>query len=186
MSITDIYLSLTDLYFTEMRPATALEKFQSLNDYNHNYSSLSEAHNGILHLADLASLASRSADRQQALCADYYQQALLRIMPKEYCALSSAAFEQCGNLKRADLSPHEMLSCLNKLRHPIDDALRRTSSRVDRNKDRNQALGRKGVKIELLRAQLTINADPGPKGTLTLLLPKTKKDGAPPSKRYES
>ena len=126
MSITDIYLSLTDLYFTELRPATALEKLQSLNDYNHNYSSLSEAHNGILYLANLASLASRSADRQQALCADHYQQALLRIMPKEYRALSSAAFEQRGNLKRADLSPHEMLSCLNKLRHPIDDALRRT------------------------------------------------------------
>ena len=147
MSITDIYLSLTDLYYTEMRPAVALEKLQSLNDYNHSYSSLSEAHNGILYLANLASLASRSADRQEALCADYYQQALLRIMPKEYRALSSAAFEQCGNLKRADLSPHEMLSCLNKLRHPIDDALRRTANKIDRNKDRNQALGRKGVKI---------------------------------------
>ena len=140
MSITDIYLSLTDLYFTEMRPATvtALEKLQGLNDDSHTYSSLSEAHNGILYLANLASLASRSADRQQAL---------LRIMPKEYRALSSAAFEQCGNLKRADLSPHEMLSCLNKLRHPIDDALRKTASRIDRNKERNQTLGEKGVKM---------------------------------------
>ena len=72
MSITDIYLSRTDLYFTEMRPAAALDKLQSLNDYNHSYSSLSEAHNGILCLANLASLASRSADRQEALCADYY------------------------------------------------------------------------------------------------------------------
>ena len=56
MSLTDIYLSLTDLYFTEMRPSTALEKLQSLNDYNHNYAYLSEAHNGILYLANLASL----------------------------------------------------------------------------------------------------------------------------------
>ena len=62
MSITNIYLSLTDLFFTELRPATALEKLQSLSDYNHNYSSISEAHNGILYLANLASLASRSAD----------------------------------------------------------------------------------------------------------------------------
>ena len=68
-------------------------------------------------------------------------------MPKEYRVLSSAAFEQCGNLKRADLSPHEMLSCLNKLRHPIDDALSRTASKIDRNKDRSQTLGRKGVKM---------------------------------------
>ena len=139
ISITDIYLSLADLYFTEMRPATALKKLQGLNDYNHTYSSLSEAHNGILYLANLASLASRSADRQQALCADYYQQALLCIMPKEYRALSSAAFEQCGNLKRADLLPHEMLSCLNKLRHEIDDALRKTASKETKSETKRWA-----------------------------------------------
>ena len=172
MSITDIYLSLTDLYFTEMRPATALEKLQGLNDYNHTYSSLSEAHNGILYLANLASLASRSADRQQALCADYYQQALLCIMPKEYRALSSAAFEQCENLKRADLSPHEMLSCLNKLRHPIDDALRKTSSRIDRNKDQNQTLGRKGVKM--VKNATDEKRGARPKKDADLIAPKSK------------
>ena len=40
-----------------------------------------------------------------------------------------------------------MLSCLNKLRHPIDDALRKTANKADKNKDRNQASGRKSVKI---------------------------------------
>ena len=106
MTIADIYLSLTDLYFTELRPVAAMESLQSLNEHNHNYFSLSEAHNGILHIANLASLASRSEERQSALCADYYQQALLRIMPRDYRAMAIAAFEQCGNIKGADLTPH--------------------------------------------------------------------------------
>ena len=182
MSITDIYLSLTDLYFTEMRPAAALEKLQSLNDFNHSYSSLSEAHNGILYLANLASLASRSADRQEALCADYYQLALLRIMPKEYHALSSAAFEQCRNLKRADLSPHEMLSCFNKLRHPIEGAPRRTANKIDRNTDRNQTLGRKGVKM--IKTLLKIDAVSSPKKIRIPSLPSLRKSVVPLSKKY--
>ena len=147
MKLEDIYLSLTDLYFQEMRPAAALSKLQTLSDTNHHYNSLSEAHNNILYLANLASLASRSTARQDALRADYYQQALLKIMPKDYRVLAISAFEQCGNLKRADLSPHEMLSCLNKMRQPIDDALRRISSRSDRGQNpRQSATVRRQVK----------------------------------------
>ena len=40
-----------------------------------------------------------------------------------------------------------MLSCLNKLWQPIDDALKRKANKADRNKDRNQVLGRKGRKM---------------------------------------
>lgn len=146
MSIADIYLSLTDLYFTELRPVAAMESLQNLNEHNHNYFSLSEAHNGILHIANLASLASRSEERQSALCADYYQQALLRIMPRDYRAMAIAAFEQCGNLKGADLTPHEMLSCLNKIRHPIDEALRRSANRTDKNRDKHSSNGKTKIK----------------------------------------
>ena len=41
-----------------------------------------------------------------------------------------------------------MLSCLNKLRHPIDDALRKTANKSEKNKERNQGSGsgRKSVK----------------------------------------
>ena len=63
MSIKDIYLSLTDLYFTEMRPAVALDKLHALSENSHPYFSLSEAHNGILYLANLASLASHTEQR---------------------------------------------------------------------------------------------------------------------------
>ena len=67
MSIEDIYLSFTDLYFTEMRPAAALDRLHALSENSHPYSSLSEAHNGILYLANLASLASRTEQRQEVL-----------------------------------------------------------------------------------------------------------------------
>lgn len=124
MTVADIYLSLTDLYITELRPVAAMEKIQGLSEHNHNYFSLSEAHNGILHLANLASLASRSEERQSVLCADYYQQALLWIMPREYRAMEIAAFEQRRNLKGADLTPHEM-------RHSVDLPIDRTKIWTD-------------------------------------------------------
>ena len=143
MSIEDIYLSLTDLYFTEMRPAAALDKLHDMNENSHPYSSLSEAHNGILYLANLASLASRTEQRQEALCSDYYQQALIKIIPKEYKSHAIAAFEQCGNLKQADLAPHEMLSCLKRLREPINELLRKAHSQSDRGRDRTSAVQKK-------------------------------------------
>ena len=174
MSLADIYLSLTDLYFTDMRPAAALEKLQSITEFNHQYTSMSEAHNGILFLANLASLSSRKQERQDALCAGYYQQALIRIIPREYKAMSIATIENCGNLKNEDLSPHEILACLNKMRHPIDDALRKTANR-DRNKNPGQqsyAATRKQIK--LLEAQLPKkeNSSTGKKGANS-----TKKSG---------
>ena len=58
-----------------------------LSENSHPYSSLSEDHNGILYLANLPSLASRAEQRQEALCSDNYQQALIKIIPKEYIDL---------------------------------------------------------------------------------------------------
>ena len=163
MSIEDIYLSLTDLYFTEMRPAAALDRLHSFSENSHPYSSLSEAHNGILYLANLASLASRTEQRQEALCSDYYQQALIKIIPKEYKSHAVAAFEQCGNLKQADLAPHEMLSCLNRLRQPIDELLRKSHGRSERGRDRTSAITKRQVRaVNHHRTDSPMSISPSP------------------------
>ena len=136
MTVGDIYLSLTDIYFQDLRPASAAQKLQDMNENNHEYSSLSEAHNEIQHLANLASLAARSKGRQEVLAADHYQHTLLRIIPRDYKAVAAQMIETCGNYKATDLEPHEILSCLNKMRHPIDDAMRKAQVNRSKNKDK--------------------------------------------------
>jgi hypothetical protein len=125
MTIDEIYASLTDIYFSDIRPATASTMLREMHDNNHKYSSLSEAHKCIQELSHLASLASRSKDRQAALAADHYQQTLIRIIPRDYRPMAISSIESMANYKRADLNPHQILACLAKIRQPIDDHFRR-------------------------------------------------------------
>ena len=129
MSIDEIYASLTDIYFSDVRPSTASAMLRDMHDSNHKYSSLSEAHKCIQELAHLASLASRSKDRQTALAADHYQQTLIRIIPRDYRPMAISSIESMANYKRADLNPHQILACLAKIRQPIDDQFRRMQQR---------------------------------------------------------
>ena len=133
MSVDDIYLSLTDIYFCDMRPNSAMQKLREMTENNHPYSSLSEAHNDLLQLCNLASLAARARERQIVLASDWYQQTLLRIIPREYKPMATSLVESCGNYKGKDLEPHEILNSLNKIRHPIDDLLRKTQNRQNVN-----------------------------------------------------
>ena len=136
MSIEDIYLSLTDIYFCDMRPNTAMQKLRDMTEHNHPYGSLSEAHNDLLQLCNLASLAARARERQIVLASDWYQQTLLRIIPREYKPMATSLVESCGNYKGKDLEPHEILNSLNKVRHPIDDLLRKTQNKSNNYKVR--------------------------------------------------
>ena len=129
MSIEDIYLSLTDIYFSDLRPNTAMQRLRDFNENNHPYLSLSEAHNDLLQLCNLASLAARARERQIVLASDWYQHTLLKIIPKEYKPMATSLVESCGNYKGKDLDPHEILNCLNKIRHPIDDIFRKNNSK---------------------------------------------------------
>ena len=113
-----------------MRPNTAMQKLRDMTEHNHPYGSLSEAHNDLLQLCNLASLAARARERQIVLASDWYQQTLLRIIPREYKPMATSLVESCGNYKGKDLEPHEILDSLNKIRHPIDDLLRRSQSKA--------------------------------------------------------
>ena len=134
MTIEDIYLSLTDIYFSEMRPNSAMQKLRDMTEHNHPYGSLSEAHNDLLQLCNLASLAARARERQIVLASDWYQQTLLRIIPREYKPMATSLVESCGNYKGKDLEPHEILNSLNKVRHPIDDLLRKGQAKNSQHK----------------------------------------------------
>jgi hypothetical protein len=73
----------------------------------------------------MAGLAARAKERQDALAADYYQQTLLRILPRDYKPMAMSLVESCANYKEHDLNPYEVLQALNKIRFPIDDHFRK-------------------------------------------------------------
>ena len=103
---------------------TTIAQLRELNETNHGFTSLSEAHNFVKQAAELASLAARSPVRQASLVTDWYQQMKLKIMPKEYRPTATSLVEQFSNYRGRDLNPHEILACLNRVRYPIDDLMR--------------------------------------------------------------
>ena len=129
MSVGDIYLALTDVFFNGYRPATALEKMKSLNEYNHSYNSLSDAHNDLEHLAHMVGLSARDKEAKDALTSNWYHHTLMNIIPKEFLAVAISSVEKCGNLKGRDLSPFELLRSLTKIRTPIDEHFRRMQAK---------------------------------------------------------
>ena len=128
-TIDNIYHELTDLYFSDLTPADAHTKLMDYTEWNHGFKSLSEAHNELLHLANLSSLSSRTYERQLALTAENYRMALLKIIPKDYKPLAISTIEACSNQRNVDLAPQEMLSCLSKIRNPVDELLRKTAKK---------------------------------------------------------
>ena len=74
-----------------------MQKLREMTENNHPHSSLSEAHNDLLQLCNLASLAARARERQIVLASDWYQQTLLRIIPREYKPMATSLVESCGN-----------------------------------------------------------------------------------------
>ena len=152
-SIEDIYLDLTDTYFTDLTPKEAKAKLLELNEYNHDYGSLSEAHHGLLHLSNLASLSSRSEHCQTAISADLYQQALLKIIPRDYRVAAITAMEYAGNLKGEDLTPHQSLSCLSEIRRQIDETLRSTLKNRLKNKKDDRKDDKRNGKVKQIQKQ---------------------------------
>ena len=149
MSVEDVYISLTDIYFYDLRPNSAIARLRDLNDYNHPFGSLSEAHNEISQLASLAALAARTESRQAALAADWYQQTLMRVIPKEYRPTAVHMVETLANYKQRDLEPFEILNCLNRIRYPVDDLMRKSQGKNQGN-----------LKIKSLTADSTIPTEP--------------------------
>ena len=125
MSVDDIYVSLTGLYFADLRPEAAEAKIRSFSENKHPFSSLAEAHTEIMRLAHLSSLDLRNRKKQKVFAAGTYKKAILNILPKEYVALAENNIEKVANLRGDDLDPIEILACLNRLRSSIDNAMRR-------------------------------------------------------------
>ena len=72
MSIREIYLSLCDLFFWDLRPAAALEKLQSMNENSHLFRNIADASITLTRWAKLASLAGPNYGSQRILMYTYF------------------------------------------------------------------------------------------------------------------
>ena len=105
MSIREIYLSLCDLFFWDLRPAAALEKLQSLNENSHLFKNVAEAAITLTRWAKLASLASPNYGSQRILMHTYFRDAFVKIMPRELKVHITTRIEEIAGLKGDDLDP---------------------------------------------------------------------------------
>ena len=135
MSIQEIYTALTDVYFTDLRPASALAKIRELNETNHPYHCLAEAQQDIARLCMLASLSARSKYRQEALAAEYYAQAIMRIIPKDFKAIASTIVQARIGSTNSDLNPEDIVECLESMRPQIDELFRKMQNRISANRE---------------------------------------------------
>ena len=104
MSIREIYLSLCDLYFWDLRPAAALEKLHSLSENSHLFKNIAEAAITLTRWAKLASLASPNYGSQRILMHIYFRDALMKIMPRDLKVHVVTRIEEIAGMKGDDLN----------------------------------------------------------------------------------
>ena len=126
MSIREIYLSLCDLYFWDLRPAAALEKLQSLGENSHLFKNVAEAAITLTRWAKLASLASPNYGSQRILMHTYFRDAFIKIMPRELRVHVVTRIEEIAGMKGDDLDPIELVKALSRYRNFVDTAFEKS------------------------------------------------------------
>ena len=91
MTIPQIYLRFTDMFFHDLRPEQAISKLKGFK-YRHHFTSLADADNSIRKLARLASLGEKTAERRKLFFQKFYKDTLLSIIPDK--CISCCAFFQ--------------------------------------------------------------------------------------------
>ena len=138
MSIREIYLSLCDLYFWDLRPAAALEKLQSLNENSHLFKNIAEAANTLTRWAKLASLASPNYGSQRILMYTYFREALMKIMPRDLKVHVITRIDEIAGMKGDDLDPIELVKALSRYRNFIDTAFEKGVTNKNKRNHQNQ------------------------------------------------
>ena len=170
MSVDDIYQSLTDLYFHDLRPSAAEDKIKSFTENNHPFWSLTEAHAELFKLAYLSSLSLRSTRKQRTVAAANYRKAIMNILPREFIPMAHSNLEKIAKLRGSDLAIHEVLSALNRLREPIDDAFRLRQETSSKGRKNNDAKERRVTMVSAATTEVTnpvVAAASGSQGTPT-------------------
>ena len=138
MSIREIYLSLCDLYFWDLRPAAALEKLHSLSENSHNFKNIAEAAITLTRWAKLASLASPNYGSQRILMHTYFRDALMKIMPRDLKVHVITRIEEIAGMKGDDLDPIELVKALSRYRNFIDTAFEKSMNNKNKRNHQNQ------------------------------------------------
>ena len=167
MSIREIYLSLCDLFFWDLRPAAALEKLQSLNENSHLFKNVAEAAITLTRWAKLASLASPNYGSQRILMHTYFRDAFVKIMPRELKVHITTRIEEIAGLKGDDLDPIELVKALSRYRNFVDTSFEKAIATKKRRNNQNQI---KKVNNNAAQATATQNA---PAPLLALPAPTT-------------
>ena len=129
MSIQNIYAALTELYFMDLRPNSAIQRLRELTDTNHPYYSLAEAQTDVGRLCTLASYSARSPHRQEALMAEHFAQTIMRLVPKEYKPIATTMVQTMATSMNRDLNPEDIVSCLESIRPQVDEIFRKIQNK---------------------------------------------------------
>ena len=86
MTIPEIYLRFTDMFFHDLRPEQAISKLKRVK-HRHHFASLADADNSIRKLARLASLGEKMVERRKLFFQKFYKDTLLSIIPDKYISV---------------------------------------------------------------------------------------------------
>ncbi len=119
MTIPQIFLRFTDMFFHDLRPDQAFNKLKGLK-HRHQFTSLADADNSIRKLARLASLGEKTAERRKLFLQKYYKETLLSIIPDKYISVVQQQIDTKETLSGKELLASDLLGICRAFRVDID------------------------------------------------------------------
>ena len=119
MTIPDIYLRFTDMFFHDLRPEQAIIKLKGFK-HRHHFASLADADNSIRKLARLASLGEKTVERRKLFFQKFYKDTLLSIIPDKYISVVQQQIEPKETLSGKEILASDLLGICQAFRIDIE------------------------------------------------------------------
>ena len=142
MSISEVYLRFTDMFFHDLRPEQALQKLKGIK-HKHNFVSLADADNSIRKLAKLASLGERTVERRRLFFQKFYRDTLLAIIPDKFISVILQQIETKETLSQRELQASDLLGICRAFRVDIDTIFYSKNNGQRNDGNVNKASGKK-------------------------------------------
>ena len=130
ISVQEIYTSLLNLYFSDMRPHTANQKLSDMTETNHPFMTLAEAESGIMKLSQLTAHSYITKSRQDSIVAEKYISTIMNILPKDCKVLVLGDQAKIKKRLRRDLEPHDLMEIVDNYRVPVDEHFRKVQLKM--------------------------------------------------------
>ena len=147
MSVSDIYLRLTDQYFFDLRPDQAKTKLRGLSQGKHPFTSLAEADNLIARWAKLAALSQKTSESRAMMREMHYKDTMIRIIPDKYQSVVIQQIDQLEYLEKREVRSHEILGLCRAFRSEIDSLFYKRSSGVTGKSNTVRGSSKKGKNL---------------------------------------